>query len=354
MGAFYWGTVRRFGTTSLVTGLLSVSASAQQVSAEFKDSYRYDVMGRVTGVISPDPDGSGPLHFSATRNTYDNRGQLVLVEDGSLSGYQTDSIDPQLWVGFTVYRTKTYEYDDLGRQVIAATADFQLNQESLVQKSFDVEHRVKCSTVRMNPSQYASLPTDACSLGTEGGDGPDRVTRYTYSASGFGSVTLEERAVGTSLEQNYKQYEYDSSRRVIGLTDANGNYTRIEYDSKNRVYRTYFPSKTVAGAHNTTDYEQYTYDDNGNQLTLRKRDGQTIVFEYDDLGRLTKKDVPLSNTQDVYFAYDNRGLRKYARFTSNVGQGVSYSYDGFGHIASSTIDLDATSRTISYLSLIHI
>ena len=41
---------------------------------------RYDAMRRVTGTISPDPDGAGTLPFRAVRNSYDGAGRLTRVE----------------------------------------------------------------------------------------------------------------------------------------------------------------------------------------------------------------------------------------------------------------------------------
>lgn len=48
----------------------------------------------------------------------------------------------------------------------------------------------------MNPAIYGSLPGSACTLGTEGTFGPDRIARNTYDAAD--RLTLVESAVGTS------------------------------------------------------------------------------------------------------------------------------------------------------------
>lgn len=344
--------VRRLLVTGICVAFLGVwqTVSAQQAPPEFKTFYRYDAMGRTTATIGPDPDGTGSLQHPATRNTYNNRGLLTRTEKGSLPGHQVEKEDPQQWSGFTVHRVQIYEYDHLGRRVVSAVADKYGNKESLVQTSYDIDHHVRCSTLRMNPAAYDSLPADACALGTEGPHGPDRVTRFSYHSTGFYSydlVTLEERAVGTPLEQDYKAYEYDSDRRLTGLTDANGNYTRMEYDDRSRLYRVYFPSKTSPGVHNPADYEQYTYEDNDNLKVLRKRDGRVIVYFYDALNRVTKKYFPTGQAT-VAYAYDLRGLQLFARFYSQTGQGITNTFDGFGGVKSSTMNLDGVSRTVSY------
>ncbi len=320
---------------------------AQQVAEDFKVSYRYNALGEVTGSIQPDPDGGGALKYLASRSTYDGRGRLILVEHGALASYQSDAIAPQNWSGFTVHKKEVYTYDELGRKLTAATADDVGVVHAMAQYSYDSESRVQCATVRMNPGSYGNLPSSACTPGSEGNFGPDRITRYTYGSAGFGAVTKEERAVGTPLEQDYVSYEYDVDRRVVGITDANGNYTHQTYDSLSRLKRMYFPSKTTTGSHNPSDYEEYTYDNNNNLTVLRKRDGKTIVYSYDALNRMWRKYFPTGGVT-VYYGYDLRGLQTYARFLSASGEGITNSFDGFGGLASSTNDMDGTSRTLSY------
>src|SRR3546814_10146500 len=51
------------------------SAFAQRAPADDMVATRYDVARRVTGAISPDPDGTGPLKFAAPRNTHHKIGR---------------------------------------------------------------------------------------------------------------------------------------------------------------------------------------------------------------------------------------------------------------------------------------
>jgi RHS repeat-associated protein len=317
-------------------------------------------MGQVTGVIQPDPDGGGTLRYVASRNSYDSRGRLVLVEHGELATYQADKtpqgdvLASQDWNNFTVHQQEIYTYDELGRRLTAATADSVGVIHTMSQISYDAENRVTCRAVRMNPTAFNSLPADACTLGPEGAFGPDRITRYTYDPDGFGAVTKEERAVGTPLQQVYVNYEYDADRRVIGITDANGNYTYQTYDAVSRLKRKYFPSKATVGTYDASDYEEYSYDDNGNLTGLRKRDGRQIIYYYDDRNRVWIKRyfsyVGLINVY-FYYGYDHRGLQTYARHGSaNSGaRGVTNTYDGFGGIASSTnTGYSGVTHTLSY------
>ena len=49
------------------------------------------------------------------------------------------------------------------------------------------------------------------------------------------------------------------------------------------------PSKTTVGVVSTCDFEQYGYDVAGNRTSLRKRDGSTLTYTYDNLNRLLSK-----------------------------------------------------------------
>lgn len=96
----------------------------------------------------------------------------------------------------------------------------------------------------------------------------------------------------------------------------------------------------------TTDYEQYGYDAADNQTSIRKRDGQSILFTYDNLNRQSLKDIPSATTTDVYTRYDQRGRPKFAHFGSLTGTGVDYAYDLAGRLTSETDT--ASGRALSY------
>src|SRR3546814_18829028 len=93
------------------------SAFAQSAPADDMVATRYDVARRVTGAISPDPDGTGPIKFAATRNTYNNRGLLIKVETGELATWQSEAVVPSGWSGFTIFQTVETPYDPMGRKL---------------------------------------------------------------------------------------------------------------------------------------------------------------------------------------------------------------------------------------------
>ncbi len=352
---------------------LSASASAQASPSAYTTGHRYDASGRETGTLSPDPDGSGPLHYLATRTTYDGRGNVIEVESGELSSWKDQSIAPSAWTGFTVTSSVETTYDAMNRKLTERAKGSDGVTVSLTQYSYDSVGRLQCTAVRMNPATFASPPASACTLGTQGSNGPDRIAKTVYDPAG--QPLQVRRAVGTSLEQAYTTYSYTPNGRQEYVIDANGNRAKLEYDGFDRQVKWIFPSATkpsafnpatpatalsTAGALNTADYEQYGYDDDGRRISLRKRDGIVFAYTYDNLGRMTAKDVPArtlpgssttlaaTHTRDVFYAYDLTGNQTAARFDSLSGEGVTNTYDGFGRLASATLAMDGKSWPLAY------
>ena len=326
--------------------------SAQTSPSAYTSAIRYDVMGRTTGTIAPDPDAGGPLGYAATRTAYDAAGRPYKVETGQLASWQSETVAPEYWTGFTMLSTVETVYDAMNRKVQEVAKGSDLVPVSLVQYSYDSAGRLECTAQRMNPAVYGSLPTSACTLGAEGSFGPDRITRSQYDA--VGRVTKVQRAYGTALQEDYATYTYSSTGKRTSLTDARDYRAEMTWDGHDRQTRWHFPSPTTTGVASMTDYEEYGYDANGNRTNLRKRDGSTIAYQYDALNRNTIKIVPersglaATYTRDVYYGYDLRGLQTYARFDSASGEGLTTSYDGFGRPASSSLTMDGAARALSY------
>jgi RHS repeat-associated protein len=351
---------------ALVTAMFqSVDAIAQASSSAFTAAYRYNVGGQLTGRIEADPDGSaGPLGFPAIRNSYDATGRLISVETGELASWQSDTVQPKDWTGYSVFQIAEFSYDAEGRKVRELTRQ-GATVFALTQINYDAYDRVDCTATRMDPAQWLGQ-TNACvpQLGSSAIDA-DRITKTTYNNRN--QPVQVKRALGTTLEQAYITYTYANPYKPGFVTDANGNKTRLCYDDFVRQSAMIMPSKTVIGSTSgvndsdatcavsaASDYESYTYDANGNRTSLRKRDGSVISYQYDALNRNIVKIVPervglaAIHTRDVYYSYDHRGLQTAGRFDSLSGEGIATAYDGFGRMQSSTMNMDGVTRTLSY------
>lgn len=336
------------------------SVVAQSTASPYTEGIRYDAARRVTGHISPDPDGTGPLRFAATRFTYDASGNQNRVENGELLNWQDQTIAPANWATFAVFDKAETAYDGSDRKSQTTVTGSDGVVTAITQYSYDAVGRLQCTAERMNPSVYLSLPTSACTLSIEGANGPDRITYNTYDAAG--QLLTVERAYGTSIQEVYATYTYSPNGRQTSVTDANGNKSSMTYDGFDRETQWTFPSPTTVGTVNAADFEAYGYDADNNRTSLRRRDGRTLTFNYDALNRVTSKLVPTgcapiqvgacppaTATRNVYYGYDLRSLQLFARYDSANGDGVTNTYDGYGQIASSTTAISGTSRTLSYL-----
>ena len=200
----------------------------------------------------------------------------------------------------------------------------------------------------MNPAVFSTV-SGACSPGLAGSFGPDRITHNVYNAAG--QLLKTQRAYGTSLQQDYVTYTYTPNGKRASVTDANGNRAEMRYDGHDRQNRWVFPSKTTPGSVNESDFESYTYDDAGNRLSLRKRDGKTLTYQYDGLNRVTSKTVPISASgaagYSVHYGYDVQDLQLFARFSSARRALASRTvYDAFGRLRSSTNTMGGVSRVL--------
>jgi len=281
----------------------------------------YDADRALIADMSPDPDGSGPRKRVAHRYTYDANGLRTSAELGTVPSMATD------WSGFATSQTVQTAYDGNARKA-TDTVIAGGGAQQLVQYSYDSIGRLDCRAVRMNPAAYGSLPASACTPGTAGGNGPDRITKNGYdSASRLLKVTS---GYGTADASDDVSTTYTDNGRTASLTDANGNKTSYAYDGLDRLSLTTFPSPTTgAGASNPSDYEQLGYDGGSNIISRRLRDGQTITYGYDNRNQMVSKITPgAAPSWDVSYAYDLLG-----RVTSTLGDGWAgnnFGYDALG------------------------
>lgn len=318
---------------------LGIPAFADQTEQAYTVATRYNLNGQVTGMISPPPSTGSA--FPAVRNTYNQLGLLTTVETGVLANFQNETIKPSAWSGFSVYQKQSFAYDDLGRKTSAKKeiiAAAQSNTQpspiavtaAVTEYSYDAYNRVICVAKRLN----GTILGDACALGSNAGFGEDRITVYEYTNDNFGLIEKERRAVGTVDEQTYITNRYDNYGKLTDQIDANNNLTHLEYNARHQLETMYFPHKVSKNTYSAIDKESYTYDDNGNRKTLTKRDGTTIVYDYDALNREIKKTIPVptNGSQNVYTSYDLISLKTSARFGSANGAGIIYTYSGFGEV----------------------
>lgn len=311
-------TYDAIGNRTYVDGPLSGTADTTRTL--------YDAARQVVGVIGPDPDGGGAMLNRAVRLTYNSDGQVTLAEKGTTAG-QSDSN----WASFSPIQSNSSIYDASARK----TSDKLLygsTSMSLSQYSYDARGRPECAATRMNTSVYGSPPSTACTLGTAGSFGDDRITKTVYDAAS--QVTKVQTAYATADVADEAAFTYNANGTTATLTDGEGNKTAYEYDGYDRVAKTRFPSPTTPGTSSTTDYEAPTYDAGSNVTAVRLRDASSIAFTYDALNRVTAKDVPsgVSGEYDASYSYDLLSRLSYINDSTNTP--INFTHDALGRTVS--------------------
>ena len=297
----------------------------------------YDAARQVVGVIGPDPDGGGALKHRAARMTHNADGQVTLAEQGTTNG-QSDSH----WAAFSSLQQVQSTFDSNARKTKDAMTASGTTY-SVAQYSHDALGRLDCTALRMNPAVFASLPSSACSLGSQGSQGPDRITKATYDWTS--RLTKTESGYGTAEVGSDGSLTFTNNGQVQTFTDGEGHITTLEYDGFDRLAKTRYPLASGGGS-STTDYAGATYDSRGNVTQARLRDGQTIGFAYDALGRLTYKDIPSQYWAefDISYSYDLLGRLKQALDSGT--HVASFVYDALGRRISEASNW--TTRTMMY------
>lgn len=291
---------------------------------------RYDRAGRLLGAIGPDPDGGGPRNHLAERFTYLADGQVSRAEIGTVN-----SPSDADWLSFAPAEATATQFDAVGRMSSSAL-EAGGSRFAVIQYSFDQVGRPLCVAQRMNPAAFTNLPSSACDLGSVGSFGEDRVSRAFYSDAG--ELLIARSGVGTAVEGNDIAFTYASDGRVVAITDGEGNKTTYEYDGHDRLAKMVYPSKTIDGVSDPNDFEQPTYDPNGNVTKLRLRDASEINFTYDALDRGIYMDLQQPQggggiNDDVTYSYDLLG-QLLAANGQQSGHYATFAYDALGRIVS--------------------
>jgi len=273
-------------------------------------TFAYDDSNQLISETGPDPDGAGPLVASVTTYTYDANGNLASSVEprGNVSGANPDDF------------RATYTYDAAGRQLTQTLPDPDGAGPAISPKTTNTYDPVgNLSSVK---------------------DGNDHVTSYTYDAAGrVLTVTAPDNGLTTST--------YDNAGNVTTRKDDNNHVTTYAYDDAGRLSSETGPDPDGGGAQ-TAPVTSYSYDPNGNRLTLTDPNGNATptagdgktTFGYDRANRLTSVDYS-DSTPDTTFTYDNVGNR----LTMADGSGTqTRTYDNLDRL----LTVSRGSNTFSY------
>ncbi len=245
--------------------------------------FGYDAIGRVTSVLD--------LYGNTTTIVYDNDNNVTSVADP---------------LGYTT----SYQYDALGRLTQLTDADGNISTTSysgIFGTSTACDALNNCSSYAYNALGQLTSAED-----------PGSVTVH-FSYDGLGRATSISSSNSSTIS-----YSYDGLSR---LTSANGDplgkivptwdlldrlLSEEQYDG------TFFKGKV-----------SYTYDNNGNRLSMTAGNQSTVNYSYNANNEVTS----LSNgTLGASFSYDPDGRRAQAQLPNGVN--VAYGYDQDSNLTS--------------------
>lgn len=258
--------------------------------------YFYDALRQKTGEIGVDPDGSGPLPRQATSIAYNDDGKVNSIKKGIVLGTSKASLD-----AMTIKEETTTEYSTVHGLPIFERYLANGVLKKLIQKSYNGDLRLECVAHRLSFSTALDACTPSSTIETYGTSSvtvKDRITRYTYDATG--AVLTTSTGVGVSgLERTDRINTYRPDNGLLATEqDARGNTTIYDYDNFKRPTRTTYPLDSTG----TATFTEKTYAPGKNFVSnIRLRDNQNIGFTPDALYRVGAKTGAVSEV----FNYDN-------------------------------------------------
>jgi len=321
-------------------------------------TYAYDNIGNVTSVTDP-VNNVTPFFYAADRQSLGYRspsldGLTTSIRPAVVIHYNGDglrdstsygSYDPTT-SGFTPRRVEYVGFDSAGRKTLDGLSDGTTNF-AITQYSYNGAGRLDCTAQRMNSATFGSLPSSACTLGTAGSYGNDRITHYVWEYAGLLGYT--QSGYGTTSQRTDISYIHTLNGQLATMTDAKGNVTSYNYDGHDRLLRTCYNTALASCSDTAPDIVKLTYDSVGH-LTNQGLRGHslaiTIGYTYDNLGRPTHIAYPGGGFYDqpVDLTYDNLG-----RLTNAVDantHAANYVYDALGNVVTQSDSVGA--RTMLY------
>ncbi|WP_289355170.1 hypothetical protein [Paenibacillus sp. S-12] len=284
------------------------------------------------------------------------------LPDGEILSYRYDGRG-QLVGADTLHDKKSLSYDALGR----VTSIHNETWNKAVQFSYDAAGN---RTAVTDPEKRTITYTyDVLNRLTSMTDPDDFTTKFAYDK--LGALTSIERPNGINTTYTYNdnhwmtglenrgdfthnsfKYEYDKVGNKKSQVEEDGARATYAYDPLDRVSKVEYPQAKNAeilkiydlpfkkAYRNWSPYSyrnamvtpsktvEYTYDKDGNRLTMRE-DGKTTAYKYDPAGRM----IQAGKEQ---FKYDANG-----NLIEQIGgkQGhVTYSYTGYDKLKSVQYD----------------
>jgi len=289
-------------------------------------TYEYDALNRRTKTIFPSADGQASP--TETPTAYDELGRRTTETDqaGKTTAFEYDTLGRLTAVVDALSQRTTYSYDELGNRLSQTDANGRT--------TYFLHDKLGRQTARILPDgKRESMTYDLAGNLESRTDFMSRTTSYIYDDSN----RLRSRTYPNSADN--VSFTYTPTGRRETATDARGT-TSYGYDLRDRLTGLTRPGFGTGAAS-----LGYTYDANGNRLTLMATIGgqsHTTSYTYDDAGRLDVVTDPAGRAYD--HGYDPNGNRD-SLVHPNAAK-TAYVYDNLNRLTNLATTIPALSRTI--------
>lgn len=206
-----------------------------------------------------------------------------------------------------------------------------------------LQRLTKVTDAENNKTRYAY---DALGRLTSVTDALDQTTKYTYDSVGNLVTIKDANGIETEFTYNFLNqlktevnplgdkwtYGYDGVGNMVLRVDGEWQATGYRYDAANRLTRVIYGS--------TGQQVDYTYDKNGNELSMTDWNG-TFEYSYDRLNRrVSAEDY---NGRTLNYDYDAAGNRTEMVYPD--GQAITMSYDANNRLDTLT---DPKNRDVTW------
>ncbi|MFJ6572115.1 DNRLRE domain-containing protein [Streptomyces sp. NPDC091292] len=341
-----------FGNLKTVTDPKGV---ATPTAGDYTTSYEYDTYGQLTKTTDANGNVSANEEFGPTgypskmRDALDNVVSYVYDERGQVTQV-TDALGKEV----------TQAYDTFGRPLVSSVPKDQASGDQITTPApvYDANDNVTESTAPNSAVSTAVYDaTDQLTSTTapkDSGTGPERTTTFTYDKVGNLKTTTEPKGVLTASDATdyVTTNNYDAVYQLTSVVNAAGDTISYEYDNVGNVVTVIDPKKNATA--DTTDYTTRTaYDLNHRVTAITDAAGKSTSRTYDkDSLVIQVKDAENNIT---YTDYDERGLREETRvpYSGTTFRTTRYEYDQAGNTTkvitprgvATAADDDFTSRT---------
>ena len=258
-----------------------------------KIEYEYDALGRRTAVI----DALG----NRFETDYDENGNVVQTRDAKnnvISETQYNDLNKPVSITDAMGKKTEYTYNALG--LVQTVTDPKGQVTEFAYDACGRNTSVKDALGNISTATYDALGNVIQLQGPSEG-----ATNYTYDD--MGRLKRESTVSGGT-----KQYEYNALNVISKITNARGQVREISYDVKGRVTGYTSPEGNVS----------YTYDANDNVLTVTDSHG-TITRTYDALNRV----ISYTDTYGNTIGYEYNTIGKLSKLIYPDGTAVTYEYN---------------------------